>query len=51
MIITAIVPSHRREGRFDIQADGRPLATVSLDTVERVMNVAPEARSRKTTGA
>ena len=36
MIITAIVPSHRREGRFDIQADGRPLATVSLDTVERL---------------
>lgn len=36
MIITAIVPSHRKEGRFDVQADGRHLATVSLDTVERM---------------
>ena len=36
MIITAIVPSHRREGRFDVQVDGKQLATVSLDAVERL---------------
>ena len=36
MIISAIVPSHRKEGRFDVQVDGRHFATVSLDTVERL---------------
>jgi regulatory protein len=36
MIITAIVPSARKEGRFDVQADGRSRAVVSLDVVERL---------------
>lgn len=36
MIITAIVPSGRKEGRFEVQADGRAFATVSLDAVERL---------------
>ena len=36
MIITAITPSARREGRFDIAVDGRTFALVSLDIVERL---------------
>ena len=36
MIITAIVPSARKEGRFDVQVGGRSVAVVSLDVVERL---------------
>ena len=36
MVITAIVPSARKEGRFDVQVDGRSLALVSLDVDERL---------------
>ena len=34
--ITAILPSHRRPGRFDVHVDGKPFMTVSLDIVERL---------------
>src|SRR5215208_193566 len=35
-VITGIVASPRREGRFELMVDGRPAATVSLDIVERL---------------
>jgi regulatory protein len=35
-LITAIEPSRRREGRFELLVDGRHAATVSLDIVERL---------------
>jgi regulatory protein len=35
-VITAITPSTKREGRFDVAADGRPLATLSLEAIERL---------------
>jgi regulatory protein len=35
-VITAITPSTKREGRFDLMADGRPLATLSLEAIERL---------------
>lgn len=35
-IITEITPSPRRTGRFDVLADGRPFATLSLDQIERL---------------
>ena len=35
-VVTAIVASHRREGRFEIAVDGRAAATVSLELVERL---------------
>lgn len=34
--ITAIVPSARRAGRFDVVADGLDLATLSIDAIERL---------------
>ena len=34
--ITAVVPSSRRTGRFDVHADGRPIATISLEVIERL---------------
>ena len=36
-VITGIVASPRREGRFELMVDGRPAATVSLDIVERLL--------------
>jgi len=35
-LITAIDPSRRREGRFELFVDGSHLATVSLDVIERL---------------
>jgi regulatory protein len=35
-IITAIEPSRRREGRFELLVDGKAHATVSLDIIERL---------------
>lgn len=35
-VVTAIVASHRREGRFEVAVDGRAAATVSLELVERL---------------
>lgn len=35
-VITAIVPSPRKPGRFDLLVDGRHEATVSLDALERL---------------
>jgi regulatory protein len=35
-VITAILPSARKPGRFELMVDGRHEATVSLDTVERL---------------
>ena len=35
-VVTAIVASSRRDGRFDVAVDGRPAATVSLELVERL---------------
>ncbi|MFN2563828.1 MAG: regulatory protein RecX [Gemmatimonadaceae bacterium] len=35
-VITGIIPSPRKAGRFDVLVDGRHEATVSLDTVERL---------------
>lgn len=35
-IVTGIVPSPRKEGRFDLQVDGERFGTVSLDLVERL---------------
>jgi regulatory protein len=35
-VITAIVPSTRSQGRFVIEVDGSPAATVSLETIERL---------------
>jgi regulatory protein len=34
--ITAIEPSRRREGRFELLVDGRPTATLSLESIERL---------------
>jgi regulatory protein len=34
--ITAVTPSPRREGRFDIVVDGKPVGTLSLDAIERL---------------
>ena len=34
--ITAILPSARRAGRFDVVADGADLATLSIDAIERL---------------
>ena len=36
MLISAIVPSARKEGRFDVLVDGQGIATVSLDIIERL---------------
>lgn len=35
-LISAIEPSRRREGRFELLADGQHVATVSLETIERL---------------
>lgn len=35
-VITAVVPSARRAGRFDLMVDGRAVASLSLDAVERL---------------
>lgn len=35
-VITAIEPSRRREGRFELLVDGKASATVSLDIIERL---------------
>ena len=34
--ITSILPSPRRPGRFDVLVDKKPVATISLDVVERL---------------
>lgn len=33
--VTSIVPSPRKPGRFDIEIDGMPTATLSIDAIER----------------
>ncbi len=35
-VVTSIIPSSRRQGRFDLMVDGRPVATLSLEVVERL---------------
>ena len=35
-VISAIVPSPRKPGRFDVMVDDEPLATLSLDVIERM---------------
>ena len=35
-VITAIVPSSRPQGRFVVDVDGQPAATVAIDTIERL---------------
>ncbi len=35
-VITAIIPSARKAGRFDLLVDGRHEATLSLETIERL---------------
>jgi regulatory protein len=35
-VITAIIPSARKPGRFDLLVDGRHEATLSLETIERL---------------
>jgi regulatory protein len=35
-VITGIVPSARKPGRFDLMVDGRHAGTVSLETIERL---------------
>ena len=35
-VISAIVPAARKPGRFDVIVDGDPLATLSLDVIERL---------------
>jgi regulatory protein len=35
-IVTAISASPRHPGRFDVLVDGRPMATLSLDAIERL---------------
>lgn len=35
-LITGIEPSHRREGRFEVYADGKHVALMSLDALERL---------------
>lgn len=34
--VTAIAPSARQQGRFEVQVDGEPAATLSLDAIERL---------------
>jgi len=34
--VTGITPSAKREGRFDVQVAGKPVATLSLDAIERL---------------
>ena len=34
--VTGITPSAKREGRFDVQVAGTPVATLSLDAIERL---------------
>jgi regulatory protein len=33
--VTSIVPSPRKPGRFDVEIDGLPMATVSIEAIER----------------
>ncbi len=35
-LITAVTPSVRREGRFEILVDGKPAGTLSLDAIEKL---------------
>ena len=35
-VVTAIAPARRPAGRFDVQVDGAPFATLSLDAIERL---------------
>ena len=35
-LVTAVTPSPRREGRFDILVDGKSAGTLSLDAIERL---------------
>lgn len=35
-LITAVIPSPKHEGRFDLLVDGRPVATLSLEAIERL---------------
>jgi regulatory protein len=35
-VISAVTPSVRREGRFDIVVDGKAVGTLSLDAIERL---------------
>lgn len=35
-LITAVIPSAKREGRFDILVDGKASGTLSLDVIERL---------------
>ena len=35
-LITAVIPSPKREGRFDVVVDGRSVATLSLDVIEKL---------------
>lgn len=35
-VVTAVIPSARRVGRFDLMVDGRAVASLSLDAVERL---------------
>ena len=35
-LITAVIPSTKREGRFDILVDGKASGTLSLDVIERL---------------
>lgn len=35
-VITAILPSPRKPGRFELIADGRAIATLSIDAIERL---------------
>jgi regulatory protein len=35
-IVTAIIPSTRREGRFEVMVDGRPGATLGLDAIDKL---------------
>jgi regulatory protein len=34
--VTGITPSARRQGRFELEVDERPVATLSLDAIERL---------------
>lgn len=38
-VITAIVPAPRHPGRFELMVDGRSVATLSLDAIERLQLV------------
>jgi regulatory protein len=35
-VITAVTPSVRREGRFDVAVDGKQVGTLSLEAIERL---------------